>query len=93
MNSGLMGTSNEVTLNDTAEKMTEAKHRQHDHSHGSGSFKLIIMLTMTFLFFIVELVFGYFSHSMALIADSFHMLSDVMALAIAYGCMRVSFNV
>jgi len=45
---------------------------------------------MTFLFFIVELVFGYFSHSMALIADSFHMLSDVMALGIAYGCMRIA---
>ena len=87
-----MGTSNEVTLNATTEKMTEAKHRHHNHSHGSGSSKLIIMLTMTFLFFIVELVFGYFSHSMALIADSFHMLSDVMALGIAYGCMRVSFD-
>jgi len=44
---------------------------------------------MTFLFFIVEIVFGYISHSMALIADSFHMLSDVMALGIAFVCMRV----
>lgn len=27
---------------------------------------------------------------MALIADSFHMLSDVMALAIAYGCVKIA---
>ncbi|KAI1732055.1 cation efflux family domain-containing protein [Ditylenchus destructor] len=52
--------------------------------------KLLIMLVMTFFFFVVELVFGYISHSMALIADSFHMLSDVMALGIAYGCVKIA---
>lgn len=51
--------------------------------------RLLVMLLMTFFFFVVEIVFGYVSHSMALIADSFHMLSDVMALAIAYGCLKV----
>lgn len=49
------------------------------------------MLAMTFLYFLIELVFGYISHSMALIADSFHMMSDVMALSIAYGCLKVFF--
>lgn len=48
------------------------------------------MLLMTFLFFVVEIGFGYLSNSMALVADSFHMLSDVLALAIAYGCLKVS---
>lgn len=51
--------------------------------------KVILMLLMTFLFFLVEMICGYVSHSMALIADSFHMLSDVIALAIAYGCLKV----
>jgi cation diffusion facilitator family transporter len=79
---------------EAAEKQQQTGHG-HDHggaahSHGSSGKRLIVMLTMTFLFFIVELVFGYFSHSMALIADSFHMLSDVMALGIAYGCMRIA---
>ena len=55
----------------------------------SSSSRLVIMLTMTFAFFVVELVVGYWSHSMALIAVSFHMLSDVMALGIAYGCVKV----
>uniref|UniRef100_A0A915Q286 Cation efflux protein cytoplasmic domain-containing protein n=1 Tax=Setaria digitata TaxID=48799 RepID=A0A915Q286_9BILA len=54
----------------------------------SRSTRLIIMLTMTFAFFAVELAFGYLSHSMALVADSFHMLSDVMALSIAFACLR-----
>ncbi|KAH7732101.1 cation efflux family protein [Aphelenchoides avenae] len=56
----------------------------------SRASRLIVMLSMTFLFFIVELVFGYISHSMALIADSFHMLSDVMALGIAYACVKIA---
>lgn len=77
---------------DSSQKpLVPEKSKSHSHGNGNGSNRLIIMLTMTFLFFIVELVFGYFSHSMALIADSFHMLSDVMALGIAFGCMRVWF--
>ena len=46
------------------------------------------MLAMTFSFFLVEIVFGYISHSVALVADSFHMLSDVLALMIAFACMK-----
>uniref|UniRef100_A0A7E4ZTT1 ZT_dimer domain-containing protein n=1 Tax=Panagrellus redivivus TaxID=6233 RepID=A0A7E4ZTT1_PANRE len=70
-------------------KGKKAEGHRHEHTSNGGT-RLMIMLTMTFLFFIVEMVFGYFSHSMALIADSFHMLSDVMALGIAYGCMRIA---
>lgn len=61
----------------------------HRRGRLSRSTRLIIMLSMTFAFFAVELAFGYLSHSMALVADSFHMLSDVMALAIAFACLRV----
>lgn len=61
----------------------------HSRRRLSRSTRLIIMLTMTFAFFAVELAFGYLSHSMALVADSFHMLSDVMALGIAFACLRV----
>lgn len=63
--------------------------KHHGRRGLSRSTRLIIMLAMTFAFFAVELAFGYLSHSMALIADSFHMLSDVMALAIAFACLRV----
>lgn len=40
----------------------------------SQKIKLGIMISMTFLFFLVELFYGYFSNSVALIADAFHML-------------------
>ncbi|KAL3079906.1 hypothetical protein niasHT_038423 [Heterodera trifolii] len=52
--------------------------------------RLLLMIFLTFAFFFIELVFGYISHSMALIADSFHMLSDVIALCIAFGCLKIA---
>ena len=38
------------------------------------------MLAMTAFFMLVELIVGNITNSMALVADSFHMLSDVIAL-------------
>ena len=46
--------------------------------------RLLFMLVLTTSFFFVELIVGYITNSMALVADSFHMLSDVIALIIAY---------
>lgn len=77
---------------DTEETSDTASAAHHSRYRLSRSTRLIIMLTMTFAFFAVELAFGYLSHSMALIADSFHMLSDVMALAIAFACLRVTIH-
>lgn len=51
--------------------------------------RLLSMLFLTFFFFLVEIVVGYVTNSTALIADSFHMLSDVVALVIAYVSVRV----
>jgi zinc transporter 1 len=48
------------------------------------------MLTFTFTYSIVELVVGNITHSVALRADAFHMLSDVMALLIALVAVRIS---
>jgi Co/Zn/Cd efflux system component len=55
----------------------------------SKSCRLSVMLSMTFGYFLVEIVVGYLRNSMALVADSFHMLSDVLALCIAFYCMKV----
>lgn len=46
--------------------------------------RLLFMLSLTTSFFFVEIIVGYVTNSMALVADSFHMLSDVVALIIAY---------
>ncbi|UYV78289.1 SLC30A1 [Cordylochernes scorpioides] len=52
--------------------------------------RLISMLILTSLFFFIEIVVGYLTNSMALVADSFHMLSDVISLIIAFISVRIS---
>lgn len=51
---------------------------------------LTAMLFMTTIFFLVEVIVGYITNSMALIADSFHMFSDAIALVIAFISVRMS---
>jgi len=58
--------------------------------HKTRSCRLTAVFSMTAGFFLVELVVGYITNSMALVADSFHMLSDVLALVIAFLSVRVS---
>lgn len=53
-------------------------------------YRLLFMLSLTALFFLIEITVGYVTNSMALVADSFHMLSDVIALVIAYVSVRMS---
>lgn len=50
----------------------------------------ISMIVLTTIFFIVEIVVGYITKSMALVADSFHMLSDVVSLLVGYVALRYS---
>ena len=57
--------------------------------HGAKC-RLLFMLSLTTTFFLIEIIVGYVTNSMALVADSFHMLSDVVALVIAYVSVRMS---
>ncbi|KAK9496501.1 hypothetical protein O3M35_013198 [Rhynocoris fuscipes] len=52
--------------------------------------RLISMFWLTAGFFLVEIVVGYATNSMALVADSFHMLSDIAALIVAFLSVKVS---
>ncbi|XP_077973313.1 uncharacterized protein LOC120338028 isoform X2 [Styela clava] len=52
--------------------------------------RLITMLVMTGSFFLAEIVTGYMTNSMALVADSFHMLSDVLSILIAFLAVHYS---
>lgn len=52
--------------------------------------RLTSMLFLTTTYFVVEIVVGYVTNSMALVADSFHMLSDVIALLIGLFSVRIS---
>ena len=57
---------------------------------GGKKCRLMSMLWLTTAFFVVEIVVGYITNSMALVADSFHMLSDVAALIVAFLSVKVS---
>ena len=54
---------------------------------GTGP-RILGMLAMTASFMLVELIVGHLTNSMALVADSFHMFSDVVALVIALVSVR-----
>lgn len=62
---------------------------------GGGRFtgkkcRLVSMFSLTTIFFLVEIIVGYITNSMALVADSFHMLSDIAALLIAFLSVRMA---
>ena len=56
----------------------------------SQRFSFISMIFFTTAFFIVEITVGYITNSMALVADSFHMLSDVVSLLVGYFALKFS---
>lgn len=51
---------------------------------------VLSMLFMTSSFFLVEIIVGYATNSMALVADSFHMLSDILSLVIGFFALKYS---
>jgi cobalt-zinc-cadmium efflux system protein len=67
-------------------------HDHHDHGHHHGhshapadfGFAFGIGITLNILFVIVGVAFGIVGHSMALIADAGHNLSDVLGLVMAW---------
>ena len=56
----------------------------HEHEHGAGNLRaLALALALTASYTVVEVVGGYLTGSLALLADAVHMLSDNVALALA----------
>nr|XP_045001114.1 zinc transporter 10 isoform X1 [Jaculus jaculus] len=47
--------------------------------------RLLCMLVLTAVFFVAELVSGYLGNSIALLSDSFNMLSDLVSLCVGLG--------
>ncbi|CAH8519682.1 unnamed protein product [Schistosoma turkestanicum] len=52
--------------------------------------RLTFMLVLVIIYFLVELIVGISIHSISLVADSFHMLSDCLALVIGIVASRVA---
>ncbi|KAK0208273.1 cation efflux protein [Desarmillaria ectypa] len=56
----------------------------------SRSVKITTLLVIDIAFFFVELIVGYAVGSLALVADSFHMLNDVMSLVVALYAIKLT---
>jgi cation diffusion facilitator family transporter len=52
--------------------------------------RLMTMIVLTTSFFFVEIIVGYVTNSMSLVADSFHMLGDIAALSISFLSVKMS---
>jgi solute carrier family 30 (zinc transporter), member 1 len=56
----------------------------------SKSQRIILLLVINFTFFLIEIVSGYVVHSLALVADAFHMLNDVLSLLVGLWAVKVA---
>lgn len=56
----------------------------------SRSGRIIILLVLNIVMFLAEIIVGYMTGSLALIADAFHMLSDVLSQIIALYAIRLA---
>ncbi|EKE84738.1 cation diffusion facilitator family transporter [Idiomarina xiamenensis 10-D-4] len=66
-------------------------HHGHSHDHsvtGANEKKVLLSFFLIFTFMLVEVVGGWLSGSLALLADAGHMLTDAAALALAYAAFR-----
>ncbi|KAM3556592.1 hypothetical protein ARSEF4850_005456 [Beauveria asiatica] len=52
--------------------------------------RLIATIAISFAFFVAEIAAGFYTHSLALIADAFHYLSDLLGFIVALTALQVS---
>ncbi|HKE44520.1 MAG TPA: cation diffusion facilitator family transporter [Steroidobacteraceae bacterium] len=63
-------------------------HHGHSHAHADDGNRLLWALVLTGSFAVVEIVGGFFAHSLTLLADAGHMLTDAASLALAWVALR-----
>lgn len=61
-----------------------SSNHSHNHAHSNAGKALYLSLLFTLLIFLLELFGGYFTKSLALLSDAWHVASD--ALALGLGC-------
>ena len=70
----------------------------HDHQHGSGALRagaryqrrLALTFVLIGVFFVVEVVGGLWTNSLALLSDAGHMFTDVLGLGMALAAVQVA---
>ncbi|KAL9008945.1 MAG: hypothetical protein Q9173_005980 [Seirophora scorigena] len=56
----------------------------------SRTTRLLAIIAISFSFFVAEIVVGFRTHSLALIADAFHYLGDLLSFVVALGALKIS---
>ncbi|WP_221064265.1 cation diffusion facilitator family transporter [Methylomagnum ishizawai] len=63
----------------------------HVHAHGGQTrFRLVVSLLLTLGFVVFEALAGWYAHSLALLTDAAHNITDVAALALAWYAHRLA---
>jgi cobalt-zinc-cadmium efflux system protein len=64
----------------------------HNHNHGNINYNRIFLIAiiLNVAFVIIEVMYGYWSGSLALVADAGHNLSDVFSLGLGWGASILS---
>ncbi|ODN77494.1 hypothetical protein L202_04667 [Cryptococcus amylolentus CBS 6039] len=52
--------------------------------------RILILLVIDSLFFLAEIILGYYVGSLSLVADAFHMLNDVLSLVVALYAIKLA---
>lgn len=68
---------------------THPDHTLHHHHHAAGN-RLRTAFFLTLIILVVEIVAGYAAHSLALLADAGHILTDAFALGLAWFAARAA---
>lgn len=62
----------------------------HDHNHHHSTENIKVAFWLNFIFTIIEIIGGFYTNSIAILADALHDLGDTIALAIAWFLDRYS---
>ncbi|MGH8505413.1 MAG: cation diffusion facilitator family transporter [Stenotrophobium sp.] len=65
-------------------------HSHGAHAHGGSEGRLLAALLLIALFMVVEVIAGFLSGSLTLLADAGHMLTDSISLGLAWAAIRIS---
>ena len=73
-------------------QQTHGHMHGHSHAHGPADYgrAFAIGVALNLSFVLVEVVFGVIGHSLALLADAGHNLSDVLAMLMAWGATALA---
>src|SRR6516164_11251176 len=90
----------QLNLHDPGNAPADPEHRsdhhghEHHHSHSHGAAitderRIGWAFIIIFIFMLIEVIGGLMAHSLALLADAGHMVSDVAALGMSWVALRL----